>query len=115
MRDVLSVALQRDTREAVLAGMVVTEVNVTSDLSLARVYYHVYDGVSRPEVEAALERAKGYLRSRIGQQVRMRQTPELRFMFDDALERGRRIEGILQSLPELQESDEPDASEGEKV
>ena len=97
VREILAVACQRETREESLRNAVITGVEVTRDLSVARVYYYVIgDGVE--EVRVAFERASGFLRSRVGQEVRMRQTPELRFHFDNSIDHGRRVEGILADL-----------------
>lgn len=112
IRDVLAVALHRETHEEVLQGAVVTGVEVTRDLSLARVYYYVMTG-ERAEIEKALERARGFLRCRVGDSIRMRQVPELRFQHDDAVDRGRRVDQILRGIdlpPAAAEADAgPDA------
>ena len=97
VREVLAVACQRETREEALRNAVITGVEVTRDLSVARVYYYVI-GEGAEEVRVALERASGFLRSRVGQEVRMRVTPELRFHFDNSVDHGRRVEGILADL-----------------
>lgn len=101
VREVLALALMRDTREAILRDIVVTDVEVTSDVSLARVYWHGVPGLASVDtaaVEAALGRANGFLRARVGEVIRARLTPELRFHHDDALDRGRRIETILHEI-----------------
>lgn len=97
VREILAVACQRETREEALRNAVITGVEVTRDLSVARVYYYVI-GEGAEEVRVAFERASGFLRSRVGQEVRMRQTPELRFHFDNSIDHGRRVEGILADL-----------------
>jgi ribosome-binding factor A len=101
VKEVLAVALSLETREDVLRQVVVTDVEVTRDLSLARVFYYLMDGAPAAEVDVALARANGFLRGRVGQQVRTRITPELRFVFDDSVERGCRVEAILAELPEV--------------
>ncbi|MGM0575868.1 MAG: 30S ribosome-binding factor RbfA [Myxococcota bacterium] len=97
IQQVLAVALQRETHEEALHQVVVTGVDVTRDLSLARVYYYLMSG-DPDEVGEAFERAQGFLRTRVGQQVRMRHTPELRFHYDEAIDRGRRVDAILRDL-----------------
>jgi ribosome-binding factor A len=94
---VLGTAVTRETREEILKTVTVTGVEVTRDLSLARVYYYAPDE-TKAETVSALERALGFLRSRVGQEVRMRQTPELRFIFDDSIARASRLESILSTL-----------------
>ncbi len=116
VREVLSVALMRETREDVLRQVIITGVAVTRDLSLARVHYYLLGADTpalRAEVEVALVRATSFLRRRVGEQVRLRVTPDLRFMFDDSVARGQRIEGILAVLPELQTREAEPAEPGE--
>ena len=100
VKEVLATALQRETREELLRGIVITDVEVTSDVSLARVYWHELPGAAedREAVEAALTRANRFLRAKVGEVVRARITPELRFHHDDALDRGRRIEDVLRHI-----------------
>jgi ribosome-binding factor A len=97
LREILAIACQRESREEALRSVVITGVEVTRDLSVARVYYYVI-GEDHEEAAEALERASGFLRSRVGQEVRARQTPELRFHWDRSVDQGRRVEGILADL-----------------
>lgn len=88
----------REARDDVLREVVITDVEVTSDISLARVYWHPLPGAAKadPEVaQAAFDRAAGFFRKKVGEIIRARQTPELRFIYDSALDRGRRIDDIL--------------------
>jgi len=95
---VLATTILREARDEILRDVVITDVEVTSDLSVARVYWHPLPGVvaADPEVaQAAFDRAAGFFRRRVGEVIRARQTPELRFLYDDALDRGRRVDDIL--------------------
>ena len=107
LAEVLARAVQRETREEALRLVIITGVEVTRDLSVARVYYQAMGGEPE-EIAAAFERASGFLRCRVGDQIRMRQTPELRFKYDDSIDRGRRVEELLAGMPELV-SDDPDS------
>ncbi len=101
VREVIALALQRETREALLRLVVITDVEVTSDVSLARVYWHALPGsaaLDREAVEAAFARASRFLRAKVGEVVTARITPDLRFIHDDALDRGRRIEDVLRTI-----------------
>ena len=112
LAEVLAKAVQRETREDILRLAIITGVEVTRDLSVARVYYQTMGG-DKEETAAAFERAAGFLRCRVGDQVRMRQTPELRFKYDESIDRGLRVETLLAGMPELQEpaaDEEPEVS-----
>lgn len=115
IQQVLAVAVQRESRMDDLHGVVITGVDVTSDLSLARVFYYLMSG--DPElVAAALERARGFLRRRVGEEIRARVTPELRFILDKSIDHGRRIEEILRDLdipPAEPEDADSDSDQGD--
>jgi len=101
IREVLATALMRESREEILRKIVITDAEVTSDVSLARVYWTALPGLSDADpalVTAALTRANGFLRGKVGEVIRARVTPELRFFHDDALDRGRRIDAILYDI-----------------
>ena len=110
LAEVLAKAVQRETREEVLRLAIITGVEVTRDLSVARVYYQTMGGDLK-ETAAAFDRAAGFLRCRVGEQIRMRQTPELRFKYDESIDHGLRVETVLAGLPELQREDDPEAPE----
>ncbi|NIR28653.1 MAG: 30S ribosome-binding factor RbfA [Gammaproteobacteria bacterium] len=78
-------------------GMVtLAGVEVSRDLRHARVYVTV---LGEPgDVEAtlgALNKAAGYLRRRLGQRLRLRTVPELRFLFDASVEEGFRLDTLI--------------------
>jgi len=77
----------------------ITDVEVTGDLQQATVYISVLgDEKEKQDSLLGLSKAKGFIRSEIGRRIRLRKTPELIFEFDEALERGNRIETILRDL-----------------
>ena len=99
IRGVISEALLRRTRDPVLAKAVLTDVRVTADLRIASVYYVSVEGEdAREELAAAFERSSGFLRREVGQRANLRYTPELRFHYDESVERGRRIDAILHDI-----------------
>jgi ribosome-binding factor A len=65
----------------------ISGVRLNADMSIAEVLYTVSgDEARRAEVQAALEHAKGYLRTRLGKILKLRYLPDLRFKFDEFLE-----------------------------
>ena len=92
-------------------GMIsVTAVDTTSDLHQAKVYLSVYGLESEKEFLKGLKSATGYLRHELGQSLALRHTPELHFELDKSIERGARINTILESLdiPEEQSYEQDD-------
>ena len=96
LRQAIAGLLQRETKDPRLAQVIVTDVDLSSDLRHARILYRVLDGVADPaRVQTALERAAGFLQGAIGRELRLRYTPELRFEFDPNPDRIKRLEELL--------------------
>jgi len=77
----------------------VTDVVLTPDLKLAKVYVSI-SGTDREKQEAlrALEHACGYIRRELAVELLMRRIPDLQFYLDNTLEEGNRIDQILSEL-----------------
>ncbi len=96
MHRLMSAALQRDFSDPRLTLVGITDVEVSGDLSIARVYFSSMNGPDRAdEAAAALRSAAGRLRHLVGSRMKMRAVPELRFIYDDSLDRGERISSLL--------------------
>ena len=88
-----------------LGFVTITGVDTAPDLRSARVYYSVLGDKAQAEATgAALGRAGPRIRSVVGRQVRIKFLPELRFEIDESIERGLRIDRLLQDL-EIEEGD----------
>jgi ribosome-binding factor A len=98
LREILAAEIQR-LKDPRVGFVTVTGVRVTPDLRRARVFYTVL-GEERDHkaTRAALRSARSHLRAALGHQIRIKVTPELEFEEDDALDRGQRIEQIIQQL-----------------
>jgi ribosome-binding factor A len=92
--------LARELRDPRLSSMVsVTDVEVTHDLSFARIYVSVLEGgMDRELALEALGNAAGYVRHQLAHRLGLREVPELRFLLDTSIERGARVEEILRRL-----------------
>jgi ribosome-binding factor A len=81
-----------------LGFVTITDVRVTGDLQNASVFYTVFGGeAERAETAAALESAKGKLRSAVGKGIGIRLTPTLEFIPDALPEGAAHLEGLLQT------------------
>ena len=106
----LSVLLMREVRDPRLADVTITEVRVTPDLLIARIYYTVLgEAEQEKEAAAALDSACGYLRTQLAARVRLRLMPELIFQLDQSAAYGRRIDELLAQISETE--DREDGSE----
>jgi len=87
----------------------VTAVDTTSDLRHANVFLSIYQLRSEKDFLKGLKSASGFLRHELGQSLNLRYTPELHFELDKSIERGARINTILNNL----DIPEDDAADGE--
>ena len=93
---ILSEALAGRVRDPRLSDVTITDVRVSRDLSVARVYYTTLgDKPVRDGVADAFKAAMGFLRSGVARELRVRHVPELRFMPDEALARARSLEALI--------------------
>lgn len=90
--------LSGNIKDPRVALVTLTEVQVTRDLRLARVYYTVLGSdEERAEAAEGLTRVASFVRRSLGQELRLRHVPELRFEYDSSAETGRRIDELLRS------------------
>ncbi len=100
MRREVADILENKLRDPRLGATVtVTDVEVTHDLSFARVYVTVLgDENAREQAMETLRRASGFVRRELGGRLDLREVPEIRFEYDGSLDRGRRVEDLLRRL-----------------
>ncbi|TMQ50574.1 MAG: 30S ribosome-binding factor RbfA [Candidatus Eisenbacteria bacterium] len=93
----------------------VTDVELSGDLSFARVFVSVL--ASGPECEQtleALERATPFVRRELAPRLGLREVPGIRFVLDPSIERGARVEDLLRKLSQGEPID-PEGEEGEEA
>ena len=82
---VLSELLRFETKDPGLTDVSLTEVNLSRDLSVAKVYFSMLEPDADPQpVLESLNRASGFLRRKLSRELMIRHVPELRFMHDDS-------------------------------
>ena len=97
--------LRADVSDPRLQHVTITRCEITDDLSFARLFYVVREGEEREKAVQAFERATPFLRSRVGQEVKLRVVPELSFRYDIGVDNAARIEELLSGLPELKKNE----------
>lgn len=94
----ISQILQNEVKDPDIKFVTVTGCEITNDLSFCKVFVTVFDQEKKKEIMQALDGAKSFIRGQLSQRVEIRHTPELRFVFDDSIEYGNKIEKIIESL-----------------
>jgi len=102
VREELAALVAHDLKDPRAAGAVVTGVEMTGDLRSARVRVRLLVGgedlEARRRLVEALGRAAGMLRREVTQRLQLRTAPDLKFVYDDGLDRSTRVEELLAEI-----------------
>jgi len=101
----VGILIEKEVKDPRVGFVTVTSVKVAGDLSVATVYVTVGENEDPEEALRGLQAASCFIRKRLGETVRLRTTPELRFVYDSSVERGFRMDALLKRI-----ADERDAS-----
>ena len=86
--------------------LTVVRVEVRSDASFAKVYISAMEGLDTAKTAVkGLDSATGYIRKEVGKRLRLRKTPELKFIADNSIEHGMNITKIMDDL-RVEENDD---------
>lgn len=89
--------LQKDVKTPAMVS--VMDVEVSHDNSYAKVFYSVFGSEEQKEkTKEVIEHNKSKIRYEVGKRIRLRLTPELRFILDDSIERGTKVTEIINKI-----------------
>jgi ribosome-binding factor A len=100
MRREVADILEHELDDPRLGSMVsVTDVEITQDLSFAKIYISMLEsGAERERALEALRHAAGFVRHALRPRLGLREVPEIRFILDPSAERGARVDDLLRKL-----------------
>jgi ribosome-binding factor A len=109
VQELLGELFARGMRDPRIGLVTITGVKMSPDLREARVYWTVHgDAEQRKHTAKGLENARGFLRREIGTQLKLRMTPDLHFTYDEAIDRGERIEQLIRQVHDEKRTREPE-------
>lgn len=108
MRRELAQLVQAEVKDPAVGFVSISDVEVSRDLAHAKVFVTVFKADEAPRSIRALQKAAGFLRSRLGQKMHIRNVPELHFHHDDSVETGMRIDRLIATAIES-DGPEPEA------
>ncbi len=101
MQRELAVLIRDRIKDPRLGMVTVSDVEVSRDLAHARVYFTVLgDEEARRQSQEVLDRAAGFLRGELGRIMKLRTVPELRFIYDESIERGEKLDALIEAALE---------------
>ncbi len=101
----LSEIIHRELRDPGVGMITLTSVDVSPDCAYATVYFTCLDSAHVPAATAGLKRATGFLRAQIGKRIKIWTTPELKFVYDESVERGDRLSRLIDSANSTHSAD----------
>lgn len=94
----ISEIIRDEVKDDEISFVTITACKITNDLSFAKVYFTTLNDSKRDSVLKALNRASKFIRGELCNRVDIRHMPELTFVYDDSIEYGNKIEGIIEDI-----------------
>ncbi|HZM33164.1 MAG TPA: 30S ribosome-binding factor RbfA [Burkholderiales bacterium] len=91
----LSDLLAREVRDPRIGMVTITSVDVSPDMGHAKVFFTLLEKSNLDAVLQGLTRAAGFLRSQLARRLTLYSIPELRFQYDESIERADRLSRLI--------------------
>ena len=96
----ISRILMTEVKDTNVKFVTITACDISSDLSTCKVYFTVFDVEKKEAVSEALRKGASFIRGKLSTKVNIRHTPELRFIYDESVAYGNKIENIIKEINE---------------
>ena len=110
----LATLIQREIKDPRLGMITINHVKVAKDLGYAEVYITVmpYGNMDQAQVTkdslSVLKQAAGFLRTELARGIKLRVMPQLRFHYDESIERGRHLHSLIEKARRLEDEADTD-------
>lgn len=94
----ISYILMTEVKDQNVKFVTITDVDITNDLSYAKVYFTVLKDEYLEVTQKALNKASSFIRGKLSERVNIRHTPEIKFIFDESIKYGEKIEKIIEEI-----------------
>ena len=96
----LPIIIQRETTDELLKTITITGCELTHDLSFCKVYFTSYSDMDKKELEKEVNEASPFIRGKLAKVMEIRNTPTLKFTYDESIAYADRIESVIKKLHE---------------
>lgn len=94
----ISDILRNEASDELLKTITVTGCEVTNDLSYCKVYFTSLSDLPKETIETELNEASSFIRGEVSKRVDIRHTPAIKFIYDESIAYGQKIEDIIKNL-----------------
>ncbi len=99
IQEVLSDLLKKDIHDPRLQMATITNVKMSPDLKLARIYFSIYGGSGKAKAAVrGFESARGFIKRSLAPKLSLRYMPDLNFFYDESFDYGSQIEELLKKI-----------------
>jgi ribosome-binding factor A len=98
IKEEISLIFLNRLRNTDIGFVTITNVKMSPDLRIAKVYISVLDRSNRESVLEKINSSNGYIRSELAHRIKIKFTPELKFFIDDTLDYVEKIEGLIKKI-----------------
>ena len=95
IRQSVAEILSNEINDPKVKDVVITDVRVTKDLSLAKIFFTTYNRKELGTIKKALERTTGYIHKRLTKLLHLKRVPKIEFLFDEVEQYGAKIEALI--------------------
>jgi len=100
LREEIADIVMNKVKDPRLGFVTVTDVDLTDDLKMARIFVSVMDETEKEQSLEILNAARGLIRGEISKRLRIKIIPDISFMIDRSVTHGRRIDALLKEIGE---------------
>ena len=94
----LYLIISREINDPRVHDVVITDVRITKDLSIAHVYFSSYDKESLKEIEIGLEKSKNFIRKKLFSSVHLKKIPQIIFERDNLPDGAQKLDTLLKQI-----------------
>jgi ribosome-binding factor A len=98
IKEEISLIFLYKMQDPALSLLTITNVKVSPDLKLVKIYLSVFDKEKRELVLERVKASTGYIRTELAQRIRIRYIPELKFFIDDTIDYVEKIENLIKKI-----------------
>lgn len=94
----ISYILMTEVKDKNVKFVTVTDVEITNDLSYAKVYFTLLNEEYLEVTKKSLDKASSFIRAKLAETINIRHTPEIKFIYDESIKYGEKIEKIIEEI-----------------
>ncbi len=100
LKEEVSMILLYKLQDPAFGLLTVTNVKLSPDLKIAKIYISVFEKEKRDSVLEKIRERTGFIRTELAHRIRIKFIPELKFFIDDTLDYVEKIEGLIKKIHE---------------